>query len=813
MKRKKEILEEIPEKEPITGLTAAEVSERAADGRINSDSDVKTKTIPQIIKTNGLTFFNMMFIGLAVILVFFVEPNLSGFANFGFLGVVILNFVIGVIQEVKAKKTIDKLSLLSAPKVTALRDGEEKEITLQEIVLDDILVLKAGNQICSDAIIVDGSIEVNESLLTGEVDPIPKKGEDEILSGSFVVSGTAVAKVIRVGKENYASKISSSAKYIKETSSVILRSVSQFIKFMAIIILPLGLTLFSLKYWVYHGDLNDTVLTVAGTIIGMIPSGLMLLTTGVFCISVVRIGNHKALAKDLYCTEALARVDVLCLDKTGTITEGKMEVAGLVPNSIIDDEMIFILKNLVEATQDNNPTADAIREHTKDISVSEKAISAIPFSSARKWSAAQFESGFYVLGAAEFVLRRRSKKMDAILDYHSERGNRILVLAKCKNIVDNTLPYATHLLGYVLITDRIRKEAPETLRYFDEQGVTIKVISGDNPVTVKSIAKRAGVKDCDNFVDASTLIDDDMIKDAAEKYTVFGRVTPDQKLALVKALKSKGHSVAMTGDGVNDVLALKEADCSIAMAAGSDAAKNVSQIVLIDSNFASMPKIVAEGRRSINNLGRSSSLFLVKTIYNFLFALIFMVLSSDLPFKPQHLTLLSMVTIGIPSYFLALEPNKDRIQGNFLVTVIKNALPTAITITMAVVSVVLSARLLPSLTQDQISTICLIVTATIAFANLIKVSWPLNAWRVVLIVSMMLSFVMAFFMVFEGFSFPEFFGLSTDFSLDMIKIMLPVAVLSIPLFFGVSALSKKLSKYKLVDKGLEKLIPTENTNK
>ncbi|MDR3185323.1 MAG: HAD-IC family P-type ATPase [Christensenellaceae bacterium] len=779
------------------GLTTAEVNDRILSGQVNGDPNIKTKSVGQIIRTNALTFFNVLFACLAVLLSFFTPRTLEGFGNFGFVFVVLINFFAGLIQELKAKRTIDKLTLLSAPRVVAIRDGVSTKIMIKDIVIDDVITLSPGNQVCADSIVLSGVIEVNESLITGESDPVLKNPGDELLSGSFIVSGNATTRVIHIGKDNYANKISGGAKYIKPSNSVILKSVKRFVRIMAIIIMPVGISLFCVKFFLHaNGDmamLNNTVISVIATLIGMIPSGLMLLTTGVFCISVIRLGSYKASAQDLYCTETLARVDVLCLDKTGTITEGTMEVTSLVPNGIIDDEMLFTLRNMMTALEDNNPTAMAIRSYTEHIPVTETAVSVIPFSSARKWSAVEFESGSYVLGAAEFIFQKIPEKMKRILDYHSAKGSRVLVLARCASIKKTTLPVKSHLLGYVIIADKIRQEAPDTLKYFNEQGVAIKIISGDNPVTVKSIAMRAGVKNYASYVDATTLKTEEEIAEASSRYTIFGRVTPDQKLSLVKALKAAGHTVAMTGDGVNDVLALKEADCSIAMASGSDAAKSVSQLVLLDSNFASMPKIVAEGRRSINNLERSSSLFLVKTGYTFLFALIFMILNSTLPFKPKHLTLLGMVTIGIPSYVLALQPNLDLIKGKFFRKVLTNALPGSITTAIAVMAVILLSKG-RAIEADQLSTMCLIVTATIGFTILIKISYPFNFLRIGLIVLMILIFALAFFADFGAIKITEFFGITTNFTKEMVQITAPSAAIASGLYFFINLIVKQIDK-------------------
>ena len=596
----------------ILGLTNEEVQERVKEGRVNGEQNVKTKSVAQILRTNFITFFNLLFVAISVILLFFVPKNLDGLANFGFLAIVVSNLFVGIFQELKAKRTIDKLSLLSAPKVVAIRNGEKVNIALKDIVMDDYVELSAGSQICADAVVVEGSLEVNESLITGESDPVTKEVGDELLSGSFVISGTAVSKVIHVGVENYATKITMGAKKLKAQNSEIAGALTKFIKIMSVILVPLGVALFCVKYFAQQNELNDTVLTVMGTLIGMIPSGLVALTSAVFCVSVVKLSRHNTLAQDLYCSEILARVDVLCLDKTGTITEGKMEVTSIVEKNATKEEITFALASLVKNIGDTNPTALAISDFTEGVQSCETALSIVPFSSARKYSGINVENGSYLMGATEFIFKDMDDELKSEIEGYSASGMRVIAVAKgSSQMVDNALPEGLTLLGLVLISDKIRAEAKDTLEFFRAQGVTIKIISGDNPVTVKSVAARAGLTDAENYVDASTLTTEEAVYEAAEKYTIFGRVSPDQKLMLVKALKSKGHVVGMTGDGVNDVLALREADCSIAVASGSDASKNVSKLVLLDDNFASMPKVVAEGRRCINNLQRSAALFLI----------------------------------------------------------------------------------------------------------------------------------------------------------------------------------------------------------
>lgn len=736
------------------GLTADEVQQRIDSGKINGDQNVKTKSVAQILRENILTFFNFIFIVFAVLICFFIDSSekfLTIVGNFGFLILIVFNALVGIVQELRAKHTIDKLSLISAPKAVVIRDGEQKEIDVKDIVLDDITVLASGSQICADSFVVEGSIEVNESLITGEPDAILKNVGDKIMSGSFVVSGNAKAQVEHVGMDNFATKISAGAKYFKKPNSEIWRSLMFIVKVMATILVPMGVMLFCVKYFAQENPeqaekiittlfgykinqyLSTTVLGTVATLIGMIPSGLVALSSTVFCVSVIRLSRHKTLAQDLYCIETLARVDVLCLDKTGTITEGTMDVNSIEPvkNREIA-EIKQIIKNVTSALEDNNATINALRSYVADIDVSCTAEQIVPFSSARKWSGARINGVSYVIGAPEFVFKKKTKTLEKTTEEMAKKGYRVMVVASSKNkFADSELPSTLKLESFIYITDKIRAEAPDTLRFFKHEGVTVKVISGDNPKTVRAVAMRAGLEDCDNIIDMSTLTTEEEVYDAATKYTIFGRVLPDQKLMLVKALKKAGHTVAMTGDGVNDVLALKEADCSVAMASGSDAAKNVSSLVLLDSNFSSMPRVVAEGRRSINNLERSAALYIMKTVYNTLLALLFMVVTVPLPFTPQNLTIMGAVTIGMPSVVLALEPNADRVTGRFLPKVLSNALPGGITVLLGAIAVILCNRFfLTNLTDAQSQTVFIWVITFVGFLLLFKVSLPtkLSTW-------------------------------------------------------------------------------------
>ena len=810
---------ELKHTNPQIGLTADEVASRVAEGKINGEQTIKTKSIPQILRENILTFFNFIFVAFAVILLFFTvfefgadgkvtaQFNVGILGNFGFMILIVGNCAVGVIQGIRSKLTMDKLSLLSAPKAVVVRDGEETEINIESIVLDDLMVLSTGKQICADGIVVDGSIEVNESLITGEPDAILKNPGDEVMSGSFVVSGKAKCQVTHIGQDNFVMKISSGAKYFKRPSSEIWRSLMFVTKFMSIVIIPVGIALFLIKYLGQQGELSDTVIKTLGTLIGMMPSGLVALATTVFCVSVIRLSKHKTNAQDLYCIETLARVDVLCLDKTGTITEGTMEV-NAVESTLDEGEVKQLLKDFTHALDAEDATSMAIKDFVADLSPTREHSGIVPFSSARKWSGATFDGVSYVLGAPEFVFRNLDEDKKEKISSMASEGYRVLVLAKANGAFDGqNLPEGLELVAYVYITDKIREEAPDTLRYFREQGVTVKIISGDNPATVRAVALRAGLEDCDNIIDMST-VTDDQIDEIAEKYTIFGRVLPDQKLALVKALKKHGHTVAMTGDGVNDVLALKEADCSVAMASGSDAAKNVSSLVLLDSNFASMPKVVEEGRRSINNLERSASLYLMKTLYNTMLAVLFMIVPFDLPFEPRHLTLISSVTIGMPSVVLALEPNKERVSGHFLPKVLSHALPGSLTVVLGAVGVIITSACFLDLKLEQVQSLYLIITTFVGLMYLFKVSMPFNWVHVVNFVAMLGVFVAFYFIDLGFFSTIEFFGLNKDFTGEMIYALLGLAGVLLVLFIGLLFLTKGVNKKE--DSALVKLLKKAN---
>lgn len=651
------------------GLTKEEVEERIKENKVNYDTSLPTKSIKTIVRENIFTLFNLIniLLGVAVFCV-------GSYKNLLFLIVIFCNTAISIIQEINSKKAVDKLSILAQAKVNCIRDGEKQEIGINSIVLDDLLMLETGNQIVADSIILEGEVEVNESFITGESDVIYKRKGDTLLSGSFVVSGKCKAEVIHIGDENYTSKISSGAKYVKKVNSEIMKSLNGIIKIVSIAIVPIGILLFFNQLGLTENSFKNAVVNTVAAIIGMIPEGLVLLTSTVLAVSVIRLSKRKVLVQELYCIETLARVDTLCLDKTGTITEGRMEVNDIIEITKSKEELEEILSEISSASDDNNSTIEAIRAKYKN-KQKWKVINKIPFSSQKKWSGVCFkDKGSYIIGAPEFVLREKYDEYKERIEKYSNDYRVIIVANSEGDFIEKELPDKLEVLGFVLISDVIRKEASKTLEYFKEQGVNIKIISGDNPITVSKIAKRAGVENSEKYINMQEIKTKEQLEKAAKEYTIFGRVTPVQKKELVQALKKEGHTVAMTGDGVNDVLALKEADCSIAMASGSDATRNVAELVLLDSNFASMPEIVLEGRRTINNIERSATLFLVKTIYASILAIIFLFVNMPYPFMPIQLTLISTVTIGIPSFVLALEPNKERIKGKFLRNVISRAL-------------------------------------------------------------------------------------------------------------------------------------------
>lgn len=717
--------------DPKKGLSSEQVKKQIEFDQVNHNTDVPTKSIKRIILDNTLTLFNILnvILGVAVFIV-------GSYKNLLFLGVMFCNIAIGIFQEIRAKRTIDKLSIISSVKAHVIRDGELQEIGVNDIVLDDILELSNGNQIPSDCILLSGSCDVNESLLTGESDSIHKTVGDKLLSGSFIVSGRCRARVECVGSDNYVSSISAQTKYIKKINSEIMTTLKRIIKIVTFFIVPIGILL-ALNQYSINRDIQETVLSTVTQLIGMIPEGLILLTSTVLAVSVIRLSKHKVLVQELYCIETLARVDVLCLDKTGTITEGCMELVDIIPYGNNKNERLEkALTALTSGLDDNNATFSAIRERFPNNS-DWICNNIMPFSSEKKWSGAHFENeGTYVIGAAEFILKDNiPEDLSNLLKKYS-KGYRSLIIVHSENdFNERDLPDDIEICGLLLFVDKIRKEAPQTLKFFEEQNVDIKVISGDNVLTVSDVARRAGVKNYDKYVDATTLETDEDIEKAITQNTVFGRVTPAQKKKFVQALQSHGHTVAMTGDGVNDVLALKEADCSVAMASGSDAARNVSQLVLLNSNFSSMPKVVAEGRRTINNIERSASLFLVKSIYMTILAVIFIFVNITAPFEPIQMTLVNAFTIGIPSFVLALEPNNNRIKGSFFNNIMRCALPGGITSVLSLLLVIASERFL-GMEHEEYITLAVAVVSAMGIIVLFTKCLPFDKLRLTLFVLM-----------------------------------------------------------------------------
>ena len=739
------------------GLSKKQVENRMNEKLNYTDVSVPTKSIKRIMRDNFFTLFNFLNFGLALAIAL-----VGAYKNMLFIGTVIFNIIISTVQEIRAKKIVDKLSLVSQSKVVAIRDGKRKELQREEVVLDDIIELSAGSQVVTDSIVMDGTCLVNESFITGEETPIEKKKGDMVLSGSFITGGKIYAKVEHVKDDNYTSIISKDAKYIKKLNSVLMISLNKIIKGISFTIVPVGILLFINQYYFAGSDFNLAVLNTTAALIGMIPDGLILLTSTVLAVSIIRLSQYNVLVQELYCIETLARVDVLCLDKTGTITEGVMEVVDFIPNvKYSESEVRVLLDKICHSLEDVSPTMNALRnkfETKEETPLDFKKV--IPFSSDKKYSKIEMEDLNYYLGAPEFIIEN-SKYDEYTKDY------RTLLLAVEKN--GKKSPVAL-----ILIQDKIRKEAKDTLKYFKEQGVDIKIISGDNPITISQIAKRVGIENYDKYCDLSTIKTDEELKDAYLHNTIFGRVKPDQKKKLILLIKSLGHTVAMTGDGVNDVLALKEADCSIAMASGSDAARNVSQLVLMNSNFDAMPKVVEEGRRCINNIGRSASLFLTKTIYTVLIVLMVLFTAFHYPFHPIHLSLMNLITIGAPSLVLALEPNKERVKGNFLVKIIANALPTALTV-FSTIFIFLFLTRDSGLVPVESSTITVILTTVIMLIFQYKLCKPFNVIRIILMSTMCTIFAV------EILFFKNFFTLA-NFDLGMYILTASLIVIALILW-------------------------------
>ena len=781
----------------ITGLTDEEVRQRVEEGLTNR-ADISTdKTTKEIVISNVFTYFNLIFLVITILLIM-----VGSFRNLTFLPIIIGNTVIGIVQEIRAKKTLEKMSLLNAPHADVIRNGSVKQISTEELVKDDVILLTAGKQICADAVVISGNIQVNESLLTGEADEVEKTEGSTLMSGSFVVSGECYAQLEKVGNESYISKLSLEAKSMggKEQSEMI-RSINLIVKWVGIVIIPIGLILFWQSHFVNGESITKSVTSTVAAIIGMIPEGLYLLTTVALALSTMKLARKKVLLHDMKSIETLARVDVLCVDKTGTITEPDMKLKEifLCKNSGADgtqtaltlDELKSLILDYANASVDNNATMLALKAYAAEAltnntsALHRTAVSQQAFSSSLKYGSVTFSDGTYLLGAPEFIMHEDFARIEEEIIPYADKGDRVLLFARYDGEnVENGINGSVTPLGFVALANPIRENAVKTFEYFKSQGVAIKVISGDNPRTVSRIAIQAGIESAESFVDAATLDTEDKIADAVNKYTVFGRVTPKQKKQLVKALQAKGHTVAMTGDGVNDILAMKDADCSVAMASGSEAAAQAAQVVLLDSDFAHMPDVVYEGRRVVNNIQRSASLFLVKNIFSLLLSLFSVILMVTYPLEPAQVSLISMFTIGVPGFLLALEQNKDRIKGHFITNVMLKALPGGLTDVIAVGALVVCGEVF-CISDASIGTIATLVLSVVGFMILFKISEPLNGMKYAVIIGNIAG------LVFSGFFLKKLFAL-TDLSNICILLMIVFGFAAESLFRNLTLLVEKL---------------------
>lgn len=781
----------------IMGLTDEEVRQRVEEGLTNR-ADISTdKTTKEIVISNVFTYFNLIFLVITILLIM-----VGSFRNLTFLPIIIGNTVIGIVQEIRAKKTLEKMSLLNAPRADVIRNGSVKQISTEELVKDDVILLTAGKQICADAVVISGNIQVNESLLTGEADEVEKTEGSTLMSGSFVVSGECYARLEKVGNESYISKLSLEAKSMggKEQSEMI-RSINLIVKWVGIVIIPIGLILFWQSHFVNGESITKSVTSTVAAIIGMIPEGLYLLTTVALALSTMKLARKKVLLHDMKSIETLARVDVLCVDKTGTITEPDMKLKEifLCKNSGADgtqtaltlDELKSLILDYANASVDNNATMLALKAYAADAltnntsALHRTTVSQQAFSSSLKYGSVTFSDGTYLLGAPEFIMHEDFARIEEEIIPYADKGDRVLLFARYDGEnVENGINGSVTPLGFVALANPIRENAVKTFEYFKSQGVAIKVISGDNPRTVSRIAIQAGIESAESFVDAATLDTEDKIADAVNKYTVFGRVTPKQKKQLVRALQAKGHTVAMTGDGVNDILAMKDADCSVAMASGSEAAAQAAQVVLLDSDFAHMPDVVYEGRRVVNNIQRSASLFLVKNIFSLLLSLFSVILMVTYPLEPAQVSLISMFTIGVPGFLLALEQNKDRIKGHFITNVMLKALPGGLTDVIAVGALVVCGEVF-CISDASIGTIATLVLSVVGFMILFKISEPLNGMKYAVIIGNIAG------LVFSGFFLKKLFAL-TDLSNICILLMIVFGFAAESLFRNLTLLVEKL---------------------
>lgn len=730
-------------KNDFVGLTDEEVAKRIADGKVNYVPKAPSRTLWQIIRANLFTSFNAINLILAVVVILAGSPK-----NAIFAGVILVNTLIGIAQELRAKKTLENLAVISEAHANVLRNGEIKNIPLDKIVLDDILHLDTGSQILADCEVISSEeLEVDESMLTGESDSIIKYNDDKIFSGSFVVAGEGYAKVVNVGKETYASKLAEEAKKFKLINSELQNSINKIFKVIIWIIIPLSVLLIVTQLKIHDITWQQAAIGTVGGIIGMVPEGLVLLTSATFIVAVVKLARYDTLVQELCSTEVLARVDVLCLDKTGTLTEGNLKLTDIKNISDVKSEEIDeVLAALTYNLPSNNATQKAIVEKYKDFKSNFNCVDKIAFSSKRKWGGATFEKiGTWVMGAPEIILNAKYNEIKSEVDEEAKKGKRVLLLAKVENNqLHDKLTGKINPVALILIEDIIREQAPDVLKYFDKQDVEVKIISGDNPITVANVCKKAGVKGWQNAIDARTLPEDEeKFTEMIKNNTVFGRVTPHQKKRIVTSLKSLDHTVAMTGDGVNDVLALKESDCGIAMANGSDATKAVAQLVLLKSDFSALPKVVEEGRKQINNLERVAELFLSKTVYSIILAFVFSLLFLPFPVLPIHMSLVGSCAIGIPGFFLALLPSEGGVKKGFLHRILTVSIPNGIFLSLfTTLTFIISKHIGASVEYSR--TVSLLMFAGVSVIILLKVSRPLTKFKFYLVILMFGIMVLAF---------------------------------------------------------------------
>ncbi len=771
----------VEEADPMEGLTFLQVQQRLEGGWANEAGRGAGKTEGEIILGNVFTFFNLVFIALAVLLAIAG----SSILNMGFMIIVVVNTVIGIYQEIRAKRAVDKLSLVADGTIRTIRDGRAEEVPVHELVRDDIVEFRAGDQICADGILRSGSLQVNESLITGEADAITKEAGDTVMSGSFVISGNARVQLTHVGADAFAAKLSAEARANPQAKrSGMQKSLDGLIRAVGFILIPVGIAMFYQHYVGLKLGLQDSAEGTVAALIGMIPEGLYLLTSVALAVSAIKLSKQRVLVKDMNCIETLARVDVLCVDKTGTITEPTMEVENVVPLSDeTPEDLETILSGFYDGQEPENDTARAMTEmFSRHVGI--RCTRRIPFASDTKWSAAELKHyGTILIGAPELIMGRRFREIGDQVEEWSCLGYRVLLVAGYGDFpADKRLnPDLLQPMALVLLTNRIRPEAPDTFAYFKEQGVTIKVISGDNPATVADVARRAGIENAHRYIDTTKLESEKDFLKAVETYTVFGRVTPDKKKKLIQALKQQKHTVAMTGDGVNDVLAMKEADCGIAMASGAQAASQVAQLVLLDSDFAAMPDIVLEGRRVINNIQRSAALFLVKNIFSFFLSMITIFTSLPYPLIPLHLTVISSTTIGIPSFFLAMEPNYERVSGRFLVGAFRKAFPGGL-VNIFVVGMALAFMTIFGLDPAEASTICTAILAVVGLLVLFQISKPMDTWRKV-IWGAMLVLLLVIFLFFRGFFYLYIISKKAILVLTTLLLMTPTVFFAVQRVF------------------------------